>query len=198
MQNKSGFKGHLNENKKGCHAEFISASPLVSNSQSGEILKQVQDDTAFYNGVKAFTLIELLVVVLIIGILAAVAMPQYQRAVEKARMTEAVTAIENIARANEMYRLANGNFTRDINELDVDFPGENYWYSGIRAKKTKDFMMAASNANGEQYAIALVQRWPEGTKYSMTISTTGQRACVFYSEVTSYQRKLCQAWANGQ
>ena len=44
MQKKSWFKGVLNENKMGCHAEFISASHLVSNSQSGEIPYQVRND----------------------------------------------------------------------------------------------------------------------------------------------------------
>ena len=68
---------------------------------------------------KAFTLIELLVVVLIIGILAAIALPQYQKAVLKARVSEAVVALNAVAKAEEAYYMANNSYTNDFGLLDV-------------------------------------------------------------------------------
>ncbi len=72
-----------------------------------------------YHNKQAFTLIELLVVVLIIGILAAIAVPQYKKAVLKSRYTQAKTMGAALANAMEVYYLANGTYTPQLEELDV-------------------------------------------------------------------------------
>ena len=131
---------------------------------------------------KAFTLIELLVVVLIIGVLAAIALPQYQKAVMKTRYGSLKTLARSIASAEEVYYMANNTYSTDFEELDVQMPGgklnsstaryykydwgycqlsssENYYgiecgNSLIKMRYTIRFLHAGSNP-GKQLCIAL-------------------------------------------
>ena len=85
---------------------------------------------------KAFTLIELLVVVLIIGILAAIALPQYRKTVVKARCTQAVITLKVITDAQERYVLANGEYADDLSDLDIPVQNDTYFSYKCREQRT--------------------------------------------------------------
>ena len=80
-----------------------------------------------------FTLIELLVVVLIIGILAAMALPQYFKAVERSRMTEAVTLMDSVVKAQRRKWMQTNRYAHRFEGLDVSpkgATGQSYYTKG--------------------------------------------------------------------
>ncbi|WP_458401803.1 type IV pilin protein [Candidatus Avelusimicrobium sp.] len=82
---------------------------------------------------KGFTLIELLVVVLIIGILSAVALPQYNRAVLKSRATQGFVTLSALEKAQQEYKLANGTFTTELDNLSIHFDDDSIACGGVDA-----------------------------------------------------------------
>ena len=89
---------------------------------------------------KGFTLIELLVVVLIIGILSALAMPQYTKAVWKSRAATMLPNVRALATAQEAYFMANGKYPTRFDELDVSFDS-----LPLRTEKSSYYLTKPSN-----------------------------------------------------
>lgn len=73
-----------------------------------------------------FTLIELMIVVAIIGILAAIAYPNYQRYIIKTKRTDMMSEMQNIAAQIERRKLAQGTYSNSL----VSGLGDNYSYQG--------------------------------------------------------------------
>ncbi len=101
---------------------FLGSCFYRKTTQKGETLNYNISGWTSFLGVRAFTLIELLVVVLIIGILAAIALPQYQLAVVKSRVGAILPTIRSLADAQEVYYIANGQYATQLSDLDIEVP----------------------------------------------------------------------------
>ena len=134
----------------------------------------------FRNPVKrkfgGFTLIELLVVVLIIGILAAVALPQYTKAVEKSRAAEAITLLKSLETAENMYLLSNGKYTVDLSALDLQFP--NATTGQVTSEiETDNFIIYVNRIAGDMDIVFSACRASESLAYclGLELSADGSR-----------------------
>jgi len=150
--------------------------------------------------VKAFTLIELLVVVLIIGILAAVAVPQYQKAVEKTRMTEAMTLVRAIANANQVHYMATGEYAdrQQIDLLDVEVPGGKITSGPFTGRIQTKYFVYSPNGESEG-ALAVARRFKDKATsevYYLKINRAEPQRirCTYFpsGKATAIQRKLCK------
>ena len=127
-----------------------------------------------------FTLIELLVVVLIIGILAAVALPQYQVAVTKSRAVQAITWAKQIADAQQVYHLANGSYTDDLTKLDLDLPQCSLKETGYY-ECSNEYSFSLYPSLGSVYVafqnIAVEFEFQGTYRRCVSATTVGKKAC---------------------
>ncbi len=97
------------------------------------------------NKQQGFTLIELLVVVIIIGVLAAIALPNLLPFIGGAKESEAVGAANTFITQQQAYRYKHGTFTNDWEELGIDANANNFTYSMAVTDNEARFMGSPKN-----------------------------------------------------
>lgn len=125
---------------------------------------------------KGFTLIELLVVVLIIGILSSVALPNYTKAIEKSRLSEALVNSKAIVDGAQRYvqmdpSKEGTNFTKD-NIADVELKGGS-WNGDKNKYTTKLFTYELGNTTGT--VVTVSRKNGTETLYTFTVDDNNKK-----------------------
>jgi len=139
-----------------------------------------------------FTLVELLVVVLIIGILAAVALPQYNKAVLKSRYSTMKSLVRSIAEAEHVFYMSNERYGY-FDELDLDVGGSGS--SRIR----RDFSWGYCYLEGlnDEYLpkIFCAVKYKSGFLRYQDFFSTRLRQCYAegFTDTTDLPNRICQS-----
>ena len=131
-----------------------------------------------------FTLIELLVVVLIIGILAAVALPQYQLAVEKTRLSTLLPVIKSLSDAQQIYFQTNGEFAPRLDILDIELPA---------GGNVIDIWVGQAEGDNSSSVRGLIDT---NASYLVEYYNDGRRMC-YAKKGNSLANKVCKSLAKG-
>ena len=135
-----------------------------------------------------FTLIELLVVVLIIGILSAVALPQYSTAVEKSRATEALALMNAVAGAAERYYFQKDAWPTAFSQLDIEVPA----ISGTTHHGGKNFQFSLCAIPQGDTCTITATRTSGGADYTLTTTLQDNS-----STETIVRTRSCQGTGKG-
>jgi len=148
-----------------------------------------------------FTLIELLVVVLIIGILAAVALPQYETAVAKSRVAQVLPFMASVKTAQEAYYMANSTYSYKWDGLDISLPAGlevTDCISGGRDTECVTFPFGVRcsllSGGGSVYCSGGASKLPEigiSYDYGGNKSSLGARLCFAVPDSTA--EKVCKS-----
>lgn len=150
-----------------------------------------------------FTLIELLVVVLIIGVLAAIAIPSYRKSVEKAKATHAVAVLNDAAKAEQDFALASSRYTRYWDDLVISQPnmvkGAVYCLGGVNTENQEDcgndssYKVKLTVGNNLDDSVVMATRMPNNpySDYKLFKYMNGD-ATIYCKAATNSETNICE------
>jgi prepilin-type N-terminal cleavage/methylation domain-containing protein len=118
-------------------------------------------------GRKGFTLVELAVVIIIIGILAAFAVPRFLDSVERSKAGEAFNYLSAVRSAQERYQVRQGTYASDIADLDIQMPAPKYFAVGTPAA-------GGSSSLEDSWTLTLTRTGAAGGYGAYTVTFTDQ------------------------
>jgi prepilin-type N-terminal cleavage/methylation domain-containing protein len=141
---------------------------------------------------KGYSLTELLIATVIVAVLTAFAIPQYNNVMERQRATDAITLISIISQAQERYAMVQGKYTTNFADLNVDLvdsAGNPASGSTLTTKAFKYNISGTSEANGQVVAART------NGKYAFArIHSQGETCCKRLTDLTAcelFTLELC-------
>ncbi len=142
----------------------------MADTKRGRLINYMEEYMK-HNALKrqsGFSLVELSVVIVIIGVLAAFAVPKFRDSVERSKASEAYNYLSAVRTSQERYQSKEGTYATDSTTLDIQIPAPKYFTVG-------EIAAGVSGSMEDSWKLTLSRKGPSAGygEYTITFSQDG-------------------------